>query len=186
MIEPKLISPPTTFPATLDQVKQHLRVSDPDEDALLTEVLMPAALGCIEGRIRRAVMPQTWEIALDVFPAHEIRLPVAPVHSIVSVVYVDADGADQTLGTDQYAVDTYSWPGWLLPTSAWPSTADTFNAVRVRWVAAGDCPAAITQAFLLLVGHFYRSREAVGEAMAEIPLGVAALLSPHKVHLTVA
>ncbi|MCG7388701.1 head-tail connector protein [Pantoea sp. ACRSB] len=38
----------------------------------------------------------------------------------------------------------------------------------------------IWQAMLLLIGHYYASREAVGESQAEIPLGVEALLYRHR------
>ena len=45
---------------------------------------------------------------------------------------------------------------------------------------------AIKAAILLLTGHLYRNREAVtGESVNELPLGVHALLWPHRVGLGV-
>lgn len=45
----------------------------------------------------------------------------------------------------------------------------------------GGWPADILQPVRLLVGHFYLNREAVSSGqMVEIPLGVKALLAPHR------
>ncbi|MCZ4058216.1 head-tail connector protein [Pantoea sp. LMR881] len=38
----------------------------------------------------------------------------------------------------------------------------------------------IWQAMLLLIGHYYANREAVGQSQAEVPLGVEALLYRHR------
>jgi uncharacterized phiE125 gp8 family phage protein len=54
---------------------------------------------------------------------------------------------------------------------------ETINSVRVRWVAGTGCPAPLKAAILLMVGHLFENREATGDA-TELPLGVAALISP--------
>lgn len=38
----------------------------------------------------------------------------------------------------------------------------------------------IWQAMLLLIGHYYANREAVGQSQTEVPLGVEALLYRHR------
>lgn len=51
--------------------------------------------------------------------------------------------------------------------------------------SAGQCPADILLALLLLVGHFYRNPEATTDlTMEELPLGIQALLSGHVVEWT--
>ncbi|MCA4113376.1 head-tail connector protein [Serratia marcescens] len=40
--------------------------------------------------------------------------------------------------------------------------------------------AGIWQAMLLLIGHYYSNREAVGQSQIEIPLGVESLLYRHR------
>jgi uncharacterized phiE125 gp8 family phage protein len=186
MIEPRRIEGPTTFPATLEQVKWHLRVDHDSDDDLLSEITMPAALGQIETKIRRAVMPQTWEMALDAFPSREIALPYGPLLSVEAVAYVDQSGVEQALPVEAYEIDSYSKPGWVIPTGAWPAPMATANSVRIRWIAGGDCPPEVRQAFLLLVGHYYVNREAAGASMAAIPLGVDAMLANHRFRLTLA
>jgi hypothetical protein len=39
----------------------------------------------------------------------------------------------------------------------------------------------IRQAILLLIGHFHENASAVGDSMAELPMGVQYLLSKHRV-----
>jgi uncharacterized phiE125 gp8 family phage protein len=184
MIEPRLIAPPTEFPATLEQVKWHLRVDHDQEDSVIA-LYMQTALGLIERKIRRAVMASTWEMTLDAFPSAEIRIPWGPVASIVSIVYVDEDGAEQTLDANTYVSDRAGWVV-LEADQTWPNTISAINAVRVRWIAEGDLTPEIIQAFLLLVGHFYAHREAVGEKRDAIPLGVASILAPLRASLILA
>lgn len=41
---------------------------------------------------------------------------------------------------------------------------------------------AIRQAMLLLVGHWYKNREAVGDETKELPLGFWALIQPYRIY----
>jgi uncharacterized phiE125 gp8 family phage protein len=47
----------------------------------------------------------------------------------------------------------------------------------VGYGTPNDVPKEIKQAALLLIGHYYANREAVGSVGSEIPLGVQALLN---------
>lgn len=119
-----------------------------------------------EKYLARALCPQTLEIALDAFPA-DIELLWPPLIEIVSVVYVDGDGNDQTLGSNLYTTDTHQEPSWLIPAdgTSWPSTKEVANAVRVRYEAGysihGDSPQThplpvpIESALLLAVEYLY-------------------------------
>ena len=180
----KLITPPAPA-VTLTEAKWHLRVDDDESDDYLEDVIIPAATAILdgpEGRLRRAIMPQTWEAAFDRFPSAEIRLPLGPVISVTSVLYDDEDGLEQTVSTSDYDLDAHSELGWVVPTTAWPATISGINAVRVRWQAGHTtCPPEIKAAILLLIGHLFRNREAVSDGSLEaLPLGVDSLIAIRK------
>lgn len=121
-----------------------------------------------------------------------LRLPMPRLVSVTSITYLDNNGEQQTLDPTTYVVDSSSQPGRIVPAMSltWPTT-DYYvpGSVKVTLVAGsfGDgvtvnnCPSAIKQAILLLVGHWYSHREAVTEKpMANLPLAVDALLSPYR------
>ena len=82
-------------------------------------------------------------------------------------------------------VDIYQEPGRIILKSGvpWPSAElRIVNGVEVQVVVGyGDdanVPYNLKQAMLLLIGHWYESREAVivGTISAELPMGVNSLL----------
>ena len=191
----KLITAPTTTPITLAETKAHLRVDSPDEDALIT-ALIDAATARFDGPtgiLGRALMPQTWDLFLDVFPAEPaIKLPFPPLASVTGVYYFDAvTEAEATFAAANYEVDTYSIPGWvqLAADASWPEIMETINAVRVRFVAgyasAAAVPAPIKAAMLLMIGDLFEHRETavVGASASAIPLSatIQALTDPYRV-----
>lgn len=198
----RLITAPAVEPLTLTEVKAHLRIVDSDADTLIATFLR-AAVDHVDGKdgfLGRALVTQTWELVLDKFPDIEIKIPLPPLQSITSIKYDDGAGTEQTLATDQYAVDTVSEPGWVVPVTSWPSTIVAINAVRIRFVAgypadassppnlAANVPGAIKAALLLTIGSFYAHRETivVGGAAVLLPWGAEQLLRPYRVQLGMA
>lgn len=179
---------------TLAEAKRNMYVDHSDDDGLI-EGLIEAAFSHVDGWhgcLGRAVTEQTWELVLDTFPggtanAAAIELPLGPLVSVTSIKYDDTDGAEQTVNSDDYIVDTVANPGWVVPIASWPTTATTANAVRVRFVAgmspdADGVPRSIKQAMLLIVGSWYANRESVtAEKLSELPYSASAssLLSLH-------
>lgn len=172
------------------EMKRHLRVEHDDDDADI-EALTQAATDYLDGYnniLGRALASQTWELTLDEFPSSEISIQVLPLISVESVKYDDEDGVEQTVDADDYFVDNAGTEfGWIVPTEDfdWPATLDGINAVRIRFVAGyADVPTPIQHAIKMLVAHWYENREAVvrgaGNAPAEVPLAVEALIRPYK------
>ncbi len=188
-----LVTPAVKSPLELRDVAEHLRITDFDQDTLITS-LMQAARDYVDGRngcLGRALITQTWELALPKFPISEIRVPLPPLQSVTSVKYDDENDAEQTLAASNYQVDTRSRMGRLVLASGgtWPGTFDNINAVRVLFIAgygtdATNVPMPIRQAMLLLVGHWFEHREAatIGPGGILLPLAVEALLSPFEIH----
>jgi uncharacterized phiE125 gp8 family phage protein len=186
----KLITAPSDEPITLAEAKLHCRVDGSDEDTLLT-LMIGAARRAAENRTGRALLTQTWELALDAFPASEIELPLPPVQSITSIKYLDANGAEQVVDGADYALDNYgSMRHWVIPAAGaeWPASLAAANAVKVRFVAGYGAAAAVPQdikAWLLLaIGTMYSHREAVAQGqLVELPGGFwQGLLDPYLIH----
>jgi uncharacterized phiE125 gp8 family phage protein len=182
----ELITAPTLEPITLAEAKAHLRVVSADEDALISSLVL-AARERAEIYTERALLQQTWEVSLDVFPTGDIRLPLLPLLSVVSVKYYDTDGVEQTLDVSEYYEDAKSKPARIVPVSNWPATKDRPNAVTITIEAgygetADKVPQVIKQALLLMVGDMYENREetVVGTIVSTLPLTADRLLRPFR------
>lgn len=184
----KLITAPAAEPVILAEAKLHCRVDSADDDTLITALIV-AARELAEQQTGRALVTQTWELALDAFPVSEIELPLPPVQSIVSIKYLDSNGAEQTVPGADYGLDNYGSVRHLVILAAgveWPATLVAANAVKVRFVAgygaAVDVPGSIRQWMLLQIGNWYATRESVniGNIVNEMPY-VGALLDPYRV-----
>src|SRR5262245_40886438 len=128
---------------------------------------------------------------MDGFPCSayaplELRKP--PVTAVTFVKYIDMNGVEQTWDASNYTTDlpTGSWAarGRIVPAYGltWPTTRTVMNAVTVR-IACGytAAPEAIKAAMKLLIGHWFKNREAVNApALAPVPHAVDALLWPFK------
>lgn len=175
----KLITAPATEPVTLAEAKLHCRIDSDitDDDDLIEDVLIPAARAQCEHLLNRALITQTWERVIDAFPEVEIELGMPPVASITSVTYIDSTGTPTVLDSAAYTLDDDNLPGWCLPAYSytWPTTYETANAVRVRFVAgyggAAQVPQAIRSWLLLRVATLYKFREEIqaGVSIAALP-----------------
>lgn len=182
----KVVTKPAGDVLTLAELKTWLRVDVTTDDDLLARLLKGAAAR-IDGPdgIGYAMLSQTWRLTLDAFP-HTIQLPGAPVKSVTSITYIDSDGTEQTLAAEDYRVDVGTDPARIEPAygKSWPSTRHVIGAVKVDYVLgeadAADVPADLIDAVCLLVGHRYEHREAAGENMSELPLGVEWLLKDYR------
>lgn len=193
----KLIEAPATEPITLDEAKAHLRVTQADDDDLIS-IFIKAARQSAERFLGRALIDQTWELILDEFPDSEIEIPLPPLIEVVSIYYDDAAGDEQLVPPADYAVDTSNSPGWVVPVSSgWPSPIEAINSVRIRFRAgylntdsppAADVPFDIKAAILLTLGTLYAHRETivVGQTVALLPWAAEQLLRPHRIHLSMA
>lgn len=171
----KLITSPAAEPVTLAEAKAHLRVVSTADDAYITALIVAARQGA-EHLTQCALMPQTWELALDEF-SDEIALQKPPFASMTSVRYVDAAGVLQTITEAGYSLDTHGDQAILRPAYGltWPGTRRQPNAVLVRYVAgyanAASVPQEIKAWMLLRIGMLYENREAVtvGMTFSELP-----------------
>lgn len=178
------ITPSAATPVSVAEAKANMRVEHSDDDALIASLIAAATdhLDGWTGMLGRALINQTWRMFVDSWPTdRRIRLPLGPVQSIAAIQF-HMDGTDTTIDPGEYwledgviyPVEGYAWPAL----SEWGAQVDF---VAGYGEVASDVPPAIRQAILLLVGHWYNSREAVSPAqIKELPFGVEALLSPYR------
>lgn len=174
-----VIDPPEPL-VSLEDAKDHLRVTVNDEDNLITGYIA-AASAWIDGPagwLGRSIGEQTLEFRGHVFAALD-RLPYGPVIAVTEVRYVNPQGVDQVLPDSVYQI---VGRGLVLRHGAsWPPMRGDAEGVRVIYQAGeAEVPAQVRQAVLLLVGQWFRNRMAVnvGNIVNELPFGVEALLSP--------
>lgn len=187
---PVLYSGPATEPISRDEAKAAARIEVGfTEDDSLIDAMIAAARRTCELATGRAFITQTWDWKADAFPdCSEFELPLAPLVSVSSVTYLDADGASQTLSASTgYQVSTSGvLPRIALaPGASWPTTeADRLDAVTIRAVhgygAASAVPAPIARAVALLFATLYDQREdfVIGNLAHEVPVASRNLLRP--------
>lgn len=183
----RLITPPAALPVSLEEVKAHLRVDSADEDALIAKYL-GAAVKALDGKaggLFHCLAVQTWEQSFDLAFPSRIVLPLGPVSSVTSIVYVDSDGASQTLAADAYEFypadggdDAFVLPSWG---TLWPVTRACPRAVTVRYQAGyTTLPEDLRIALLLTVGDSYKNRESTSRVDLATNRAVESFLRPYR------
>lgn len=170
----KIIVQPTWEPVSLDEAKEHCQIDGTEFDSQFLGWIS-AARESAESETARALCTQTRELVLDTFPRAFV-LRGAPIQSVVSLKYLDAAGAEQTLDPLDYLLDKDSAPGYVVPAvgKGWPATYPTINAVRLRYIcgyaSAAEVPATIKHWLKLVIGEFKAQKEITGDVkMMSVP-----------------
>jgi hypothetical protein len=188
----EIVTPPGFEPVALADMKQHLRVEIPDDDALISSLITAARMHAEV--VTRQTIPQTsYAWYSDQFPASAngyfnrlvrlmgpnpqwlpngaaiLYLPKPPLVSVASVQYVDSTGVLQTVDPTTYVVSTGNGSR-VQPVigHVWPVVRPQIDGVIVRYTAgypdAASVPEVIKAAIKLMVGHWYNNREATTSA----------------------
>lgn len=184
MIAITTVTAPTSEPVTLTEAKLHLKVDDTADDNLITMLITAARQSC-ENYTWAKFFTGTYELTLDEFP-DIIEIPLAPVASITSITYYNTANVSTVLSASSYLTALNGSPARVSPVTEWPEIYDRPGCVVVRFQAGysstAAIPAAIKQAILLLIGHYYENREGVviGKTATEIPMTIKWLLDPYR------
>jgi uncharacterized phiE125 gp8 family phage protein len=160
---------------SLSLAKQHLEYEDDDRDSLITQYI-GAAAAWVENYTGKALLQRAIVETFDRFGGF-VELSKGPLVSVTSVAYVDTLEAPQS-------VTGYRVRGSRIfaPVAGWPLIAD-YSTVTVTYQAGyATTPADLVSAQLLLIGHYFQSREAVNVAtsVTELPLAVESLCRPYR------
>ena len=189
----RVTTAPTVEPLTTTEAKTHLRVDGSDDDTYIDSLIQAAREYC-ELVTRRAFIHRTSCMYLRQIPTTDIlELPQPNLSSVTHIKYYDSTDTLQTLSSAAYRVDTTSLIGAVVIKDgyAWPSViGDRNDAIQITYVhgygaAASAVPKAVKQAMLLLIGHWFRSRESViiGVVSKELEFTTDRILSAYQVPL---
>lgn len=183
-------APASEPPVSLAEAKAHLRVTWDDEDADI-QAYLDAAIAVLDGptgTLGRAMCAQSWQHVCAKPDCGKVWLTAQP-NALSSIHYLDPATETETEGTiADFRVHTDGYRFAIVPKTgkAWPVTASRSDALKLVFTtgygAASEVPKPIKQAILLLVGHWFKEREAATVvALRELPFGVQALLNTYKV-----
>lgn len=129
----RMTLPPAALAVDLALAKLCLKVEGDERDSQISSLIRGITLAA-EHETGRGFIHQDWRVSLDAFDG-AIRLPYAPLVSVTSVKYYNADNVLQTLPSSEYQVDDASEPGRILPAAgkSWPATFARVNAVTVDY-----------------------------------------------------
>lgn len=190
----KVITAPTYEPISAADVAEYIRVDDLAEDQLLLDGMITAARQYLEQYLSRPIATQTLEEALTGW-ADPIVLD-SSLQSVTSIKYLDLNGIEQTLASNQYLVDTYSEPAQITPAYnvEYPELYAVPNNVKIRYVAGytsggspdlNPMPKPLRFAMMLIIGDLYANREAGGDKPYQINPTVESLLQFYRLNMGV-
>ena len=190
----KVITAPTYEPISAADVAEYIRVDDLAEDQLLLDGMITAARQYLEQYLSRPIATQTLEEALTGW-TDPIVLD-SSLQSVTSIKYLDLNGVEQTLASNQYLVDTYSEPAQITPAYnvEFPELYAVPNNVKIRYVAGytsggspdlNPMPKPLRFAMMLIIGDLYANREAGGDKPYQINPTVESLLQFYRLNMGV-
>lgn len=210
---------PAVEPVTLNEAKAHLRITTYDQDALISSLITAARRLCEQHTRRcfitqtiketferfpfmgfaadrllpiSSFQPQTAGVMKPIAVSQQyggIYLMRAPVQSITSITYYDANNNLTTMSASAYYAQLDPQGAVIVPgyNTWWPAARLFPESVSITYVAGygstGDAvPATIRQAILLLVGQWYENRENANVAAQfnQMPMAVDALLATER------
>lgn len=177
----KVTVAPTTEPVTLAQAK--------DQCGILAETTFDTKLGLLiksarahaEKYCNARFSEQTLEIECDCF-GDMARLSEGPIKTLTSIAYTDVDGASQNVPDTVFEVmaDGIEPAVLLKYGQAWP-TIRHGSRIKLTGTFGGAVPEDVQHAMLMLIGHWFLTREAVEEGIVQkVPHAVDDLLCNHR------
>ena len=185
-----LLTAPALEPLSLAEAKAFLRVETSDDDDVISALISGSRIH-IEAQTRRALITQSWRIAIDAWPDDGRLIVVpAPLQALGAVRVYDFDNNAQALDTAAFALDKGASelifaPGLAAPPLPAPGRAAAGIELDVTvgyGDAAVDVPEPLRQAIRLLAAHWYENRGLVttGANYSVLPATVAALIAPYR------
>ena len=173
---------------SLAQLKTNLRVEHTSEDDLMG-IWIQAAEEMVESRLNRSIMKQTFCMTvMSIAPSVMLYRPaVDQLPTITEITTFDGDLTGE-INPDDVRLDIED----MSPLVSFPSISRRRDGrIQIKYEAgqeeAGQVPAAIRQAVILLASNWYRSREAAPTdpraraPNAALPFGADALIASYRI-----
>lgn len=150
----RVVTAPVYEPVTLAEAKDWCRIDSDitDQDSTIN-LLISAMRRYAENRTLRAFIPRTLQMIRPCWDS-PIVLPQPPLLELLSIIYVDTGGVEQTLASDQYVVHDWREPAIIVPewNVSWPSIRGVHDAVRVNYIAGYAADGSPTEEATLQAG----------------------------------
>ena len=162
-----LLAGPAEEPVSLAEARAFLRVDDTAEDELIATLIAAARIH-VESVTSRALLSQSWRLALEEWPASgAVGFPITPVLQLVAVRYFGALGEPHEIDLAEVTTDLAAGRAFLpaAPTLV-SAPLRRQHEVELDFTAgfgesADDVPADLRQAMLMLVAYWFEHRDAV-------------------------
>jgi hypothetical protein len=154
---------------SLDSMKKHLRINNNAQNEEIQDAVREAG-ATLSGLLNRTVFLTTFVRHLHSFPRNRIiQLPYPPLVNVLSIAYLDVDGAspspavslnDVIVRRGDNGVGVASIE--LVRGKSWPRTADHQRAVSVYFEAgyADEYPPNLKRLLKILAADFIENKEA--------------------------
>lgn len=166
----KLKIPPASEPVSLSEAKSFLRITDSDDDALLSS-LVSAVRQKAEAWTRRSFITQTWTLWNDSVPDGSIlSIPLSPLQSVIHIKSYDLENIASTFDPSKYLLDSASSPGriGLNDGQTWPTGLRKINTLETEFVSgfgdASSVPESIKQGILQWVKLLFANKSKLYES----------------------
>jgi uncharacterized phiE125 gp8 family phage protein len=155
----RITIPATSEPVTTEYAKRRLRVDFGDDDSDI-DLMIESARDHAEKYCNTRFATQTVEMKCDGFCDLE-RLPEAPVSSVTSIKYIDAEGTEQTVAGSVYELRADGLEASIVAKygQQWPPIQIGSRITVTAVVGYADAPAAVKHAILLFIADAYEVRE---------------------------
>ena len=189
----------TLRPVSVSNLRAHMQmpetgdaVADAEENSLI-EGFIDAAVFMFQKETGLVLMAETWQVVFNYWDAEGFTLPLSPVNSIDSFIYIDASGVSQTLPAEDYSLMSQSLNPRVLVKSRQLVKAQE-NAVMIA-VQAGyastesnaqvsKIPGNALLAIKILATHYYNNRELSGAMQQyEVPASYQCIVNMLRVCL---
>jgi len=201
-----VITPPSSEPVTLAELRAQLKSDSTDDDTYVS-ALGVAARESVESFTRRALMLQTLLLTRRSFYDKDaprsllrelgcrragplsVQLPRPELHDVEWVKYYDTDNVLQTLDASKYHIVTDEISGRieLAYGESWPDVYSRPDAVQIQYIAgwetADDVPQALKLAIQQTVVDWYELRGslALGTIVNKLPTHLETILWQYRV-----
>lgn len=157
----RVVTPATTWPASLEEAKKRLGILHDDDDTVV-KGLLASGTAALEAATQRRFMRQTLEWVLPCWPPGSFRLPIAGEPIEVEVItYAPRDGGPVELPLDQVVIGPAGQTIGLRPVRGlgWPVLSpDAAEPVVIRFTVGptgqgARAPAEAVTAVLFMVEY---------------------------------
>lgn len=173
-----LLAPPQAEPISVAEAKLFARIDTTEDDGLLAALITAARLH-VEAITRRFLITQSWRLVLDGLAGGVVRIPLAPVQSVMAVRLKNLDGSQSAVDLARLAIDVVAMPARIAGLTGGRSAAGVEVDLVLGYGGVSDVPEQLRHAVRLLVAAWYEERGGAPAGSAVSP-AAAALMAPFR------